>query len=66
MSASKLGANAAISFPTQTGVVYQVFSSANLTFGNWNLLTNVLGNGVVQSVSIPATTAAQFYKVVAP
>ncbi len=66
MSASKLGANAAISFPTQTGVVYQVFSSTNLSSGNWNLLTNVLGNGVVQSVSIPATTAAQFYKVVAP
>jgi hypothetical protein len=66
MSASKLGANAVISFPTQAGVVYRVFYRDNLASGNWNLWTNVLGNGAVEPVSIPATTAAQFYKVVAP
>jgi hypothetical protein len=66
MSASRQGANAAISFPTQTGVVYRVFARADLTSGNWNLLTSILGNGAVESVSVPATTAAQFYRVVAP
>jgi hypothetical protein len=66
LSASKLGANAVISFPTQAGVVYRVFSSADLNSGGWNVLTNVLGNGRVQSVTIPATSAAQFYKVTAP
>jgi hypothetical protein len=66
MAASKLGANTVISFPTQTGVVYRVFSRDSLATGNWNLLTNVLGNGAVTPVSIPATPTAQFYKVVAP
>jgi hypothetical protein len=66
MSASKLGANAALSFPTQTGVVYRVFSSSNLSSATWNLLTNVLGNGAAQSVNISATANAQFFKVVAP
>jgi hypothetical protein len=66
MSASKLGANAVISFPTQAGVVYRVFSCTDLTSGNWNLLTNVLGNGAAEPVSIPVTSSVQFFKVVAP
>jgi len=66
MSASRQGANAVISFPTQPGVVYQVFSRADLASGNWNLLTSVLGTGAVEPVSVPATSAAQFYEVVAP
>jgi hypothetical protein len=65
-SASRQGANAVISFPTQSGVVYRVFSRADLNSGNWNLLTTVMGNGAVETMSIPATTAAQFYQVVAP
>jgi hypothetical protein len=66
MSASKLGANATISFPTQNGVVYRVFYRNSLSSGNWNLLTSVLGNGAVEPVSVPVTGTAQFFKVVAP
>jgi hypothetical protein len=65
-SASKQGANAVISFPTQAGVVFRVFSRADLSSGSWNLLTSGLGNGAVQTVSVPATTSAQFYQVVSP
>jgi hypothetical protein len=65
MSASRQGANAVISFPTQTGVVYKIFSRADLSSGTWNLLTSVLGNGSIEPVTVPATAAAQFYQVVA-
>jgi hypothetical protein len=66
LSAARSGSNAVISFPSQVGVVYSVFSRAALASGNWNFLTNVLGTGGVVPVSIPATTAAQFYEVLAP
>jgi hypothetical protein len=64
-SASRQGASAVISFPTQTGVVYKVFSRSDLNSGAWSLLTSVLGNGSVEPVTVPATAAAQFYQVVA-
>jgi len=66
MLASKQGANAVLSFPTQVGVIYSVFYRDNLASGNWNLLTNILGNGALEPLSIPATPNAQFYRVVAP
>jgi hypothetical protein len=66
MSASKQGANAVIAFPTQSGVVYRVFFRNDLTSGSWQLQSSVLGNGTVESVNIPAASAAQFYEVVAP
>jgi hypothetical protein len=66
LSASKQGANASISFPTQSGVVYRVFSRDALVSGNWGLQTNVLGTGNVESVSVAAGSSAQFYMVTAP
>jgi hypothetical protein len=66
MSASRQGANAVISFPTQLGIVYRIFSRSDLNSGNWNLLASVLGNGAAQSLSITPTAAAQFYEVVSP
>ena len=55
-----------LSFPSQTGVNYRVFYRTNLTTGNWNILTNVPGNGGVKSVSVPSTGTSRFYKVTAP
>ena len=55
-----------ISFPTQAGVSYRVFYRDNLNVGNWVLLTTVVGDGTVKSVSDPATSAGRFYKIVAP
>ncbi len=66
LGAARQGANAVISFATQAGVVYRVFYRNDLTSGNWDLLTSVLGNGAVEPVSIPVTSSAQFFKVVAP
>jgi len=66
ISASLLGANVVISFPTQPEIVYRILSRGDLTTGNWGLLTTVPGNGAIESVSIPAATAAQFFQVVAP
>jgi hypothetical protein len=66
LSAAKSGANAVLSFPSQAGVAYQVFSRNNLAAGNWNLLTTVLGTGGVVPVSIAVGATEQFYTVVAP
>jgi hypothetical protein len=66
LSAAKSGSNVVISFPSQTGVVYDVYSRAALDSGNWNFQTTVLGTGGVVPVSILASTAAQYYEVLAP
>jgi hypothetical protein len=66
LSAARAGNNASISFPTQVGATYRVFYRANLTTGNWILLTNLLGDGTVKSVSDPLTGSQRFYKVTSP
>jgi hypothetical protein len=64
-TASSAG-NFVLSFPTQAGVTYRVFYRTDLSTGNWILLTSVLGDGTVKSVSDPSTGARRFYQVVAP
>lgn len=64
--AGRSGNNVVISFPTQAGVIYRVFYRDNLATGNWPLLTSVLGDGTVKTVSDPATSAGRFYRVTAP
>jgi hypothetical protein len=66
VSASKFGSNVSIAFPTQSGVVYRVFSRDALATGNWKLQFNLVGDGAVDSVSVPAGASAQFYMVTAP
>lgn len=66
LSAARSGSNVSISFPTQAGATYRVFYRANLTTGNWTLLTTVLGNGSVKSVSDPMAVSQRFYKVTSP
>jgi hypothetical protein len=66
LSAARSGSNVSISFPTQAGATYRVFYRANLTTGNWILLTTVLGDGSVKSVSDPLTGSQRFYKVTSP
>jgi hypothetical protein len=62
-SAARSGSNVSISFPTQFDAIYKVFYRADLTAGNWILLTSVLGDGTVKSVSDPTTGSQRFYKV---
>jgi hypothetical protein len=66
LAASRAGANVVISFPSQTGVVYRLFSRGALNTGGWNYVTSVLGKGAITSASIPIAGSVQFYKVVAP
>jgi hypothetical protein len=66
LSAARSGSNVNISFPTQAGVAYRVFYRNDLNAGSWTVLTTVLGDGTVKSVSDPSTAAKRFYKVVAP
>jgi hypothetical protein len=66
LSAATSGSNVVVSFPSQAGVVYRIFSRGVLGAGNWNFVTSVLGTGGVLPVSIPGATATQFYTVVAP
>jgi hypothetical protein len=66
LSAARAGSNVSISFPTQTNATYRVFYRADLTTGNWILLTTVLGNGSVKSVNDPLTGSQRFYKVTSP
>src|ERR1019366_1736334 len=66
LTARASAGNTVLSFPSQTGVAYRVFYRTNLTAGNWTLLTSVLGNGAVKSVSDPSTGTSRFYRVTAP
>jgi hypothetical protein len=66
LAARASAGNTVLSFPSQTGVAYRVFYRTNLTAGNWTLLTSVLGNGAVKSVSDPSTGTSRFYRVTAP
>ena len=66
LTASRSGNNIVISFPTQNGANYRVFYRTDLNAGNWVLLTSVLGNGSVKSVSDPVAATRRFYKVAAP
>jgi len=67
LTARLLGGNRVLSFfPSQAGVTYRVFYPTNLAAGNRTLLTTLLGNGGVKSVSDAPIAAGRFYKVVAP
>jgi hypothetical protein len=66
LTATQSGGNFRFSFPSQAGVIYRAFVRTNLSSGSWTLLTSVLGDGTVKTVSDPATGTQKFYKIVAP
>jgi hypothetical protein len=66
LSAIKSGTNASVSFSTQQGVPYRLFSRTALGTGNWTLEAKVLGTGKVETLAIPAGSSTQFFKVTAP
>lgn len=56
-----------VSFATQQGGNYRVFYRTNLALGNWTLLTSVLGDGTVKSVTDSTIGGKQrFYEVTSP
>lgn len=66
LSATRSGGGNVLSLPTQPGVIYRVFYRNDLAAGTWKLLSTVLGDGTVKTVSDSSTDAARFYKVVSP
>ena len=66
VTAKPSAGNTVLAFPSMAGVGYRVFYRTNLTASNWTLLTTVLGDGAVKSVSDPTAGADRFYKVTAP
>jgi hypothetical protein len=66
LTATPSAGNTVLSFPSQAGVAYRVFSRSSLTAGNWTLLTTVVGTGAITTVNDPATGTSRFYKVTAP
>jgi hypothetical protein len=67
MSAARSGGNVLISFQTRTGSSYRVFYRPSLSSGSWSLLTMVLGDGTVKSVSDSTSSSSQrFYMVTSP
>jgi len=62
----RTGTNFMLSFPTQAGLTYRVFYKTDMVNGSWALLTTLLGDGTVKSVTDPATGGRRFYKVTAP
>jgi len=66
LSAVRSGGNVSISFPTQAGATYRIFSRNDLTASNWLLLANVLGDGTAKTVSDAITGSQRFFKVTSP
>jgi len=58
------GSSVQLLFPTQTGLTYQVQYKNNLTDSSWTVLsTSVTGNGLMQTISDPASGSGRFYRV---
>jgi hypothetical protein len=60
------GGNVVLTFPTQSGRVYQVWGKDNLSDASWSLLAMLSGTGSDESWSEPATRAHRFYRLAMP
>jgi len=56
-----VGGDLEISFPTQSGVDYQVLYKNELQDPSWNVLETVSGDGTTKSVSYSAVEPSRFY-----
>ena len=62
-AASNPGGNLSLAFPTFLGQTSQVRFKSDLRDANWQVLTNVIGDGSKQIVSDAAGAARRFYQV---
>ena len=63
ITAMVVGGNVVLSFPTQSGRLYQVWSKDSLTDLTWSLSATLSGDGSVKSWSEAATQAHRFYRL---
>jgi hypothetical protein len=66
LTATIVGDEVLISFPTLAGLNYRILYRDDLATGEWMLLESVAGDGSVASVADPITAATRFYKLLAP
>jgi hypothetical protein len=64
--AARSADNIVISFPTQTGTSYQVLTRDGLSTGSWSVLTNVVGDGALKSLTQTTSGTQRFYQVAVP
>jgi hypothetical protein len=63
ITAVMAGASVQLSFPTQSGRVYQVWGKANVNDATWSLVATLSGTGSVMTWSEAATQAHRFYRL---
>jgi hypothetical protein len=66
ITATLSGGSVVLTFPTQSGYVYQVWGKDNLSDASWSLLATMSGTGSTRSWSEPATGAHRFYRLAIP
>jgi hypothetical protein len=66
LSVATAGSQVMLSFPSQIGQTYRVFSRNDLSSGSWTLLSTVPGDGTVKSVSDPIGAGQKYYTVTSP
>jgi hypothetical protein len=62
----RTGTNFSVAFQSITGQSYTIQQTTNLAGGNWILYTNFIGNGSLDSVTVPTSSPGQFFLVREP
>jgi hypothetical protein len=63
LTATPVGGSVVLSFPTQSGRLYQVLGKDSLTDPSWTALATFAGDGSVKTWSEPTTQAHRFYRL---
>jgi hypothetical protein len=63
LSVALAGSNVQLSFPTQSGLTYQVWRKFALTDANWTLISTVAGDGSVKTVLDGIVPGQGFYRL---
>ena len=66
VSVSRVGNNVRLGLATYLGLPYEVRWKASLTDPDWFGLTNLTGNGAIQTVTLGAQAPSRFFRVVRP
>jgi beta-glucanase (GH16 family) len=66
VSIARAGNNLNLGFATYLGLPYQVRWKASLTDPDWQVLTNLTGNGAIQTVTVGSQATSRFLRVVRP
>jgi len=55
--------NFTFQFLSQAGFSHYIESRTNVTSGAWTPRSNLSGDGLIKTISVPATSAPQFFRV---